>query len=121
MQNAKCNLKCKITSYHDMPLRKWSIRKLALLHQWFFSGLKVTDNHCGLRALSRKAGQKIKITQDRMSHASEILDQIARHKLRYQEIYVAIKDTKYSLQKSQKGVTGSLKILYDFFVGRILN
>jgi hypothetical protein len=56
-----------------------------------------------------------------MSHASEILDQIARHKLRYQEIYVAIKDTKYSLQKSQKGVTGSLKILYDFFVGRILN
>jgi len=97
------------------------VLKLALMHQWFFSGLKVTDSHCGLRAFSRVAAQKIKITQDRMAHASEILDQIARHKLKFVEAPVNIKYTAYSLQKGQKSLAGSLRIVYDFLMGRILN
>lgn len=110
--------KCQILK---MPLRKFITLKLALLHQWFFSGLKVTDSHCGLRAFSRQATQKIKITQDRMSHASEILDQIARHKLKFIEVPVSIKYTDYSLQKGQKSLAGSLRIVYDFLMNRVIS
>jgi len=108
------------TKINKMPLRKRIVRKLGALHQWFFSGLRVTDSQCGLRALNRKAAEAIVIRQDRMSHSSEILDQIARQKLKYIEVPVRIKDTAYSLKKSQKGFSGSLRIIYDFFMGRIV-
>ncbi|MFH1712853.1 MAG: glycosyltransferase family 2 protein [Candidatus Jacksonbacteria bacterium] len=109
--------KCQI---FKVPLQKIITLKLALLHQWFFSGLKVSDNHCGLRAFSRSAAQKIKITQDRMSHASEILDQIARYKLSYIEVPVSVRYTNYSLYKGQKSFFGSLRIIYDFLMGRVV-
>ncbi len=104
----------------QIPIKKQIILKLAVLHQWFFSGLKVTDNHCGLRAFSRAAAERVKITQDRMSHASEILDQIARHKLKFIEVPVSVKYTDYSLQKGQKSFFGSLRIIYDFLMGRVV-
>ena len=105
----------------QIPIKKQIILKLAVLHQWFFSGLKVTDNHCGLRAFSRAAAERVKITQDRMSHASEILDQIARHKLKFIEVPVSVKYTDYSLQKGQKSFFGSLRIIYDFFMNRVIS
>lgn len=104
----------------NMPFTRLIILKLAQLHQWFFTGLKVTDTHCGLRAFSRRAAEKIVITQDRMAHASEILEEIARHKLSFIEIPVHVRYTAYSLEKGQRGFTGSIKILYDFFVGKLL-
>jgi hypothetical protein len=42
---------------------------------------------------------KIKITQDGMSHASEIIDIISREKIKYMEVPVNIKYTEYSLKK----------------------
>jgi len=105
---------------NKIPLTKRIVLKLALAHQWFFTGLKVTDSHCGLRAFSREAAKKIKINQNRMAHASEILEQIAEHHLKYQEVPVKIKYSKYSLKKGQKNFLGSLRILYDFFISRLL-
>ena len=79
------HLLLKTKNLYQIPLARKLTLKLALLHQWFFSGLKVTDSHCGLRAISRNAAKKIMIIQDRMAHASEILDKIARHKLKFIE------------------------------------
>jgi len=112
----------KIKHFHSaIPFSRLLTLKLALLHQWFFTGLKVTDTHCGLRAFSRKAAEKITITQDRMAHASEILEEIARHRLSFIEVPVRVRYTAYSLEKGQRSLTGSIRILYDFFVGRFLN
>jgi hypothetical protein len=55
--------------------------RLAVLFIRLTTGLKVTDAHNGLRVFTRAAAGKIKITQNRMAHASELLDQILRLKM----------------------------------------
>ncbi len=65
-----------------------------------FSGIRVTDTHNGFRALSRAAAERIKITQNRMAHASEILDQIQTLGLRFVEVAVTI----HFLDKDNKTV-----------------
>lgn len=103
-----------------VPFLRKVILKLGLLHQWFFTGLKVSDASCGLRAFSRQAAEKVVITQARMAHATEILERIAEHKLRYTEVPVNVAYTAYSLKKGQKNLSGSLRVLYDFFMGRVV-
>ena len=66
------------------------------------SRIRVTDTHNGLRALSRKAAQQIRITQDGMTHASEILDEIGRLGLAYEEVPVHIRYSEYSMSKGQR-------------------
>jgi glycosyltransferase involved in cell wall biosynthesis len=82
------------------------------------SGLKITDTHNGFRAFSRSAAYKIDITQDRMAHASEIFDEIARHKLRFCEVPVTIGYTKKSRAKGQSSFN-SFRIVFDYFLGRL--
>lgn len=80
-------------------IRKFLIR-LGALFTITLSGIKVTDTHNGFRALSRRAAEEIKITLDRMAHASEILDLIVAKRLRYVERPVTI---RYSLETLAKG------------------
>ena len=108
-------------SKKSIPFFRALTIKLALLHQWFFTGLPVTDSHCGVRAFSRFAAKRITITQDRMSHASEILDAVARLQVTYVEVPVHVTYTAYSLMKGQKGLKGSIRIVYDFFIGRFVS
>jgi hypothetical protein len=75
--------------------------KLGLLFTITLSGIKVTDTHNGFRALSRKAAEQIRITLDRMAHASEILDLIKAKRLRYVERPVTIFYSAETLAKGQ--------------------
>lgn len=65
------------------------------------SGIQVTDTHNGFRALSRKAAMTMRITLDRMAHASEILDLVKTKRLRYVECPVTITYSAETLQKGQ--------------------
>ena len=85
-----------------MPKSRKLLLKLAIIYTYLTTGLKLTDAHNGIRILSRKAIEKIKIRQNRMAHASEILEQIAENKLNYCEYPVTISYSEYSLQKGQK-------------------
>ncbi|MBU0535333.1 MAG: glycosyltransferase family 2 protein, partial [Nanoarchaeota archaeon] len=67
-------------------------------------GVWLTVTHNGFRALSRDAAKKIEITQDRMAHASEIIDQIRKKRIRYTEIPVTITYTSYSIKKGQSAM-----------------
>lgn len=80
------------------------------------SGLLLTDAHNGLRVMTGEAASKLKITQDRMAHASEILNLIAHLGLSYREVPVTVRYSAYSLEKGQK-VRGSVGILVDLLVG----
>jgi polyprenyl-phospho-N-acetylgalactosaminyl synthase len=82
------------------------------------TGLQLTDTHNGLRAFTADAAARIRITHNRMAHASEILGQIANLGLRYCEIPVTITYTSYSLQKGQK-LFESLNILWDMLMVKI--
>ena len=85
----------------NMPRARWLTLKAGILFTRVFSGVKTTDVHNGLRALSREAAGSIQITMDRMAHASEILDQIRANRLRFQEVPVKIRYSQRSLEKGQ--------------------
>jgi len=74
-------------------------------------GIKLTDSHNGFRAMSRKAAEKIEIKSDGMEHASEILEQVKKKRLKYKEIPVTIKYTDYSVKRGQSTLN-SFKILF---------
>ena len=101
-----------------MPISKKFLLICAALFTRLTTGIKVTDAHNGLRAMSKKAASQIQITQNRMAHASEIISQIGVHKLRYKEYPVVIEYTKYSLAKGQK-IHNAVNILIDLLLGRI--
>ena len=103
-----------------IPFLRKILLKGVLLHQWIFTGLSLTDAHCGLRAFNRGAAERITIAQDHMSHASEILDKVARYKLPFVEIPITVCYTTYSRMKGQRGFMGSLRVIYDFFIGRFI-
>ncbi|HVE92156.1 MAG TPA: glycosyltransferase family 2 protein [Actinomycetota bacterium] len=78
------------------------------------SRIPVTDAHNGFRVLSRKAAEQIEITQNRMAHASEILNEIARLKLPWIEVPVFIRYTEHSKRKGQSSLA-AVDILFDLF------
>lgn len=83
----------------------WTRRFTLRLAVWFtrlFSGVSVTDTHNGIRAMTRRGAERLQITMNRMEHASEIIDQIARSGLRYVEVPVTISYTRHSLVKGQR-------------------
>jgi glycosyltransferase involved in cell wall biosynthesis len=82
------------------------------------SGMALTDAHCGLRAFQAAAAPSLRITQDRMSHASELLSNIQRHKLKYSEVPVTVRYTEYSMRKGQSPWQ-AISILIDLFFARL--
>jgi hypothetical protein len=86
----------------DMPaLRRLTLR-LGVWFTRFVSRLPVTDTHNGLRALGRAALEKIELHIDGMAHASEFIDQVYRHRLRFREVPCRISYSEYSLRKGQR-------------------
>jgi polyprenyl-phospho-N-acetylgalactosaminyl synthase len=101
-----------------MPISR---RLLLMTATWFTrltTGLNVSDTHNGLRAMTRRGASRIKLRQNRMAHASELLDEIARSGLRYVEVPVTIEYSRYSLAKGQR-LVDSLRILMDLSAQRL--
>jgi glycosyltransferase involved in cell wall biosynthesis len=94
-------------------LRRWLLQAATLFTR-LTTGLLLTDSHNGLRALTRKGAAAIRLRQNRMAHASEILVEIAQSGLRYVEVPVTIDYTAYSLAKGQR-IGDSVTILLDLF------
>ncbi len=93
----------------QMPrTKKYLVLPVARLVNWFLTGLKLTDVHNGFRILSRRALEKINISQDRMAHNSEIIKQIKMHNLAFVEHPVQVKYFEYG-----QGVGGGLKIILE--------
>lgn len=76
------------------------------------TGVKLTDAHNGLRVLGREACEKIAIEQNRMAHASEIVEEIGRHRFSVAEHPVHILYTDYSRSKGQS-LLNSVNIVID--------
>lgn len=102
----------------NMPKIKAFTLWLAVRFTRITTGLRVTDTHNGFRALTRSCAQRLRIRQNRMAHASEILDEIAAKKLRYSEFPVTITYTAYSVAKGQR-VLNSVAIVKDQLMGRL--
>jgi len=93
------------------------------LYLWIFFGVRLSDNQCGFRALSRKAAGNIQITEDKMGHASEILIEVFKKNIKYVEVPVTIVYTDYSKEHTNHGrfhFLSGLKIALDLVVNRLL-
>lgn len=88
----------------NVPALRKILLKLAVIFTMITSGVKLTDAHNGLRLMRRSVLDKIKLHQDGMAHASEIIEGIAKQKVRYAEIPVNITYSEYSTAKGQRGL-----------------
>jgi glycosyltransferase involved in cell wall biosynthesis len=102
----------------NQPLSRHMLLKAATSFTRLTTGLSITDTHNGLRAMTRRGASSIKLHQNRMAHASEILHQIADSGLNYVEAPVTIEYSAYSLAKGQT-LGDALKILIDLFARRL--
>ncbi len=82
------------------------------------TGLRISDTHNGLRAMTRRGAGVVRLRQNRMAHASEMLSQIAASGLGYIEVPVTIEYRAYSLAKGQT-IGDALMILLDLFARRL--
>jgi glycosyltransferase involved in cell wall biosynthesis len=102
----------------QIPSSRKLILKGAIMVNGIFTGMWLTDAHNGFRAMNRTALANIKLRENRMAHASEILSQIKAHKLRYEEVPVRIIYTDYSRLKGQSSMN-SVNILIDLLLKKI--
>ena len=98
------------------PIRRITLR-LAALFMRASTGVALTDAHNGLRALRRRAAEKIHLTLDGMAHASELIDHLRRHSLKITEVPVQIRYSEYSLRKGQSS-TAAFRIAFDYLLKR---
>lgn len=102
----------------DLPRTRRLLLTAATIFTRSATGLALTDTHNGLRAMTRRGASHIRLKQNRMAHASEILHQIAQSGLACVEVPVTIEYSAYSLAKGQR-LTDSLAILIDLFARRL--
>jgi glycosyltransferase involved in cell wall biosynthesis len=103
----------------NIPWSRRLVLKGGVLFTRIVSRIRVSDAHNGFRAFTRHAASRLKITQNRMAHASEILDQIVEHKLRYVEVPVTI---RYAAETTAKGQSSwnAVAIVIQYFFGRLV-
>ena len=105
-------------SKHNMTSGRKILVKMGRWLNYLLTGLLLTDAHNGLRAMNRKAASSIRITENRMAHATELLTEIKKNKLRYKEIPVTIHYTAYSKSKGQTAWS-SFRIFFDLLLNKI--
>ena len=105
-------------SVHNMPTKRKFLLQFGRRLNYLFTGLLLSDAHNGLRAMNHKAAESIKITENRMAHATEILALIRKNRLRYAELPVRVTYSEYSKKKGQ-ALGSSFRIFFDLLLNKI--
>lgn len=100
------------------PMRRVILRAGTKLMN-LLSGIRLTDTHNGLRVMAKEFAKGLNITSLDMSHASEILIKIARHKANYVEVPIEVIYTDYSKSKGQP-IINSVNIIVDVIISKYL-
>ena len=101
-----------------VPPLKRALLRLGIVVSGALTGLWLTDTHNGFRALSGPAAERIRLQENGFAHATEILGQIRRARLRWVERPTTIHYSEYSRGKGQPAMN-SLGILIDLLVRRL--
>ncbi len=102
----------------EVPQIRRLVLKSGVLFTRVVSRVRISDTHNGFRAFSRKAASALRITLDRMAHASEIIDQIRENRWRYREVPVRILYTDYAMNKGQSS-WNALRIAWQFLFRKL--
>lgn len=101
----------------SVPVLRRVLLRAAVVFTGVMSGVRLTDTHNGLRAMSRRAAMQVDLQLDRMAHASEIIDQLARTRLPLIEIPVNVRYTPYSIDKGQRAGNAA-RIVWDYLLSK---
>lgn len=115
IKNKECEvvLGTRLQNTTGMPWYKICANHFGNLVTWYLFGLYVTDSQSGFRAYSRHAAELINTTGDRYEFDSEVIREIAIHKLKFQEVPIKVRYTAHSMGKVQKqGVINGIITLY---------
>ncbi len=103
---------------HNAPAGRKKLLKTGRLVNYLFTGLFLSDAHNGFRGFTREAAQRIKIRENRMAHASEILSIIRKEKMKFLEVPVTVNYTPYSKKKGQSSLN-SIRIFFDLVLHKL--
>jgi glycosyltransferase involved in cell wall biosynthesis len=101
-----------------IPSLRRSLLRLATAMARRTTGLPLTDTHNGLRGFTVAALARLRLSQDRMAHASEILTEVSRTGCTVLEVPADISYTPYSLTKGQRLIDAAT-ILWDLAISRL--
>ena len=101
-----------------VPVRRRLLLKVGVVVNGVLTGLWLSDAHNGMRAVTAQAAARIDLRENRFAHASEILNEIRRARLRHVEVPTAIAYTAYSMEKGQSSLN-AIKIVIDLLLRRI--
>jgi hypothetical protein len=102
------------SSQYKLPaMKRFVIWPGAKLVNRILGGITLSDSHCGFRVIRGSALPQLRITQDRMAHASEIPVLVGRAHLRYGELPIHVTYHQYGQRFFQ-----GFKVLRDLFFGR---
>lgn len=104
-----------LSDHLEMGLLKRIVLKTVVIVTRVRSGHKLTDAHNGLRLIRRDAAEQIHIEQNRMAHASEIVEQLFATGLNWKEMPVRVDYTEYSQSKGQS-LLNSINILVELIM-----
>lgn len=96
----------------SMGRAKRAVLRAAAAYTRATTGMALTDAHNGLRVIGRDLLLHIRLEQNRMAHASELIDQISSSRARWAEFPTHIVYTEYSKKKGQS-LLNSVNILVE--------
>ena len=95
------------------PLKRFVLKSAARITN-FISRISLTDTHNGMKAIRRDVLIRLSINVDGYAFESELIQCVAKEKLRYSELPTNIIYTEYSMAKGQSIMNGFI-ILEDLF------
>lgn len=99
----------------EMSAAKRVVLHLAAAFSRMRSKMSLTDAHNGLRVIRRDALDKVFLSQNRMAHASQIIEQLGQTGLAWREVGVHIRYTDYSRAKGQS-MLNAINILVELML-----
>jgi glycosyltransferase involved in cell wall biosynthesis len=94
------------------------VLNIARYINYFLSGILLSDAYNGLRVFNRTAAEKIKLTENKMAHATQIQMQVSKNKLIYAECPNSVFYNEYSKRKGLKNLD-ALKIFFEILLYKI--
>ena len=101
-----------LDSRTQLGAAKRLVLKMAALFTRITTGMSLTDAHNGLRVISRETLSRFTLKQNRMAHASEIIDIFSELKVNWAEYPTHIVYSEYSKAKGQS-LLNSVNILVE--------
>ena len=118
MGRADVTIGSRMLATGGMPWTRRIANHLANLITLVLFGIRTTDSQSGLRAFSRYAAKRIRITANAYGVCSEICGEIMRHHLKFTDVPIKAIYTEYSLSKGQ-GFRVGLKTLFQLLLSKL--